>query len=110
MEIYRREELLELCSSDWQMALLIFRELGWTPERPVEAYANPLAFVKNYEGEAMHQAGQSLFAMINEEPAVSTSVQMDLGLFYRISEFVGGGAFIVGKKGAHAEAKGNGDF
>ena len=37
VEIYRCEELLELCSSDWQMALLIFRELGWTPERPVEA-------------------------------------------------------------------------
>jgi len=31
-------------------------------------------------------------------------------LGYRISEFAGGGAFIVGKKGAYAEARSNGDF
>src|SRR5206468_1025950 len=50
IELYRRERVLELHPSDWRMALLIFKEMGWTPERPVEAYATPLAFVMNYEG------------------------------------------------------------
>jgi hypothetical protein len=40
---------------------------------------------------------------------VSTSVQMDLGLFYQLTEFVGGGAFIVGRPGAYENAKAN-DF
>ena len=110
IEIYRRDELLELHPSDWLMALLIFKEMGWTPERPLEVYANPLAFVKNYEGEAMNQAGEALCAVILDDPLVSLSVQMDLGLFSRISEFVGRGTFIVGKQGAYAEAKRNGDF
>jgi len=53
IELYRRQEMLELHCADWQMALQIFNEMGWTPERPLDAYATPLAFVKNYEGEAM---------------------------------------------------------
>ena len=110
IELYRRDELLELQLSDWQMALLIFREMGWTPKRPLEAYSNPLSFVPDYEGEAMHNGGAALFTLIKAKPLVSVSVQMDLGLFYHISEFVGGGAFIIGEKGAYAEAKGNGDF
>lgn len=58
----------------------------------------------------MHHAGQALFAVIKDEPIVSASVQMDLGVFYLISEFVAGGAFIVGRKGAYAEAKRDGDL
>jgi hypothetical protein len=110
IELYRRQEMLVLHSGDWQMALQIFNEMGWTPERPLEAYATPLAFVKNYEGEAMHRAGEVLFALISDEPIVSVSIQMDLGVFYRISKFVGGGAFIVGRKGAYAEARAVGDL
>jgi len=62
------------------------------------------------EGEAMHRAREALFAVVGVEPLVSTSVQMDLSVFRRISQFVGGGAFIVGKKGAYAEARTSSDF
>ena len=110
IELYRREELLELQPSDWKMALLIFKEMGWTPKRSLEAYATPLAFVPPYEAEGIRHAGQKLFAIINDEPLVFTSIQMDLGLLHRISEFVGGGAFIVGKKGSYAKAKSDADF
>ena len=96
--------------SDWEIALLIFKEMGWTPQRSVDAYANPLAFVPPYEAEAMSHAGQKLFAIINDEPLVSTSIQMDLGLLYQILEFVGGGSFVVGRKGSYAKAKSDGDF
>jgi hypothetical protein len=109
IELYRRQEMLELHSTDWEIALQIFNVMGWTPERPLEAYAAPLAFVKNYEGEAMHHAGKALFAVVDNEPLVSASVQMNLGVLYRISEFVAGGAFIVGRKGAYEE-RANGDF
>lgn len=47
----------------------------------------------------MYLAGDALFAVVKKEPIVSASVQMNLGVFYRISEFVAGGAFIVGRKG-----------
>ncbi len=53
----------------------------------------------------MQRAGGYLFALIDDEPFVSTSVQMDLGLFYRLTEFVGGGAFIVGRPGSYEQAK-----
>jgi hypothetical protein len=57
----------------------------------------------------MLRAGRSLFALTLDEPFVATSVQMDLGLFYQLTEFVGGGAFIVGRLGAYEDAKAN-DF
>jgi hypothetical protein len=57
----------------------------------------------------MQRAGRSLFALIESEPFASASVQMDLGLFYQLTEFVGGGAFIVGRPGACEGANAN-DF
>lgn len=57
------------------------------------------------EGEAMQLAGQALFRKIGEEPVLSTGVPMDLGLFYRLTEFVGGGAFVVGRRGSYENAK-----
>ena len=109
IELYRRDEMIEATQKDWQMALLIFQEMGWQPAHPVEAYAHPLTFIMHDEGEAMQRGGHSLFALIQNEPFVSTSVQMDLGLFYRLTEFVGGGAFVVGRPGAYEDAKAN-DF
>lgn len=53
----------------------------------------------------MGQAGRSLFALIKEEPFISTSVQMDCGSLYQLTEFVGGGAFIVGRPGSYERAK-----
>jgi hypothetical protein len=55
----------------------------------------------------MQRAGRSLFAKIDAEPALSVSVPMNLGMLYRLTEFVGGGAFIVGRQGAFANAKAN---
>jgi hypothetical protein len=110
IELYRREEVLELRLSDWQTAVQIFKEMGWSAERPLLDYSAPLILVTNDEGKAMHLAGEALFAVIRAEPVLSASVQMDLGLFHRISEFVAGGAFIVAKKGAYAQARANGDF
>lgn len=110
IELYRRDEILKLHLSDWQVSLQIFNEMGWIPERSLEAYANPLAFVKNYEGEGMELAGRSLATQVREDPPSCMFVQMDLDLFYRISAFVGRGSFIVGKEGAYEEAKRNGDF
>jgi len=45
IELYRRQEMLELHSAEWGMALQIFNVMGWTPERPLEVYAAPLFFV-----------------------------------------------------------------
>lgn len=109
IELYRRDEMIEVAQNDWHMALLIFQEMGWQPARPLEAHARPLTFIKQDEGEAMQRAGRSLLALIRNEPFVSTSVQMDLGLFYQLTEFVGGGAFIVGGPGSYEDAKAN-DF
>jgi hypothetical protein len=105
VELYNREGMLEVKRQDWHMALLIFREMGWKSERPVEAYANPFLFVQNDEGAEMQSAGRNLFTLIEQEPAVGVTVQMDLGLFCRLTEFVGGGAFIVGRPGSFANAK-----
>jgi hypothetical protein len=105
IELYRPNEMIEADQQDWHMALLIFQEMGWQPARPLEACAHPLTFIKHDEGEAMQRAGRSLFALIQREPFVSTSVQMDLGLFYQLTEFVGGGAFIVGRPGSYEQAK-----
>jgi hypothetical protein len=58
----------------------------------------------------MHRAGKALFAVVADEPFVAASVQMDLGVLYNISEFVAGGAFMVGRKGAYAEAQASGDL
>jgi hypothetical protein len=109
IELYRRDEMIEADQKDWHMTLLIFQEMGWRPERPLEAYAHSRAFIKHDEGEAMQRAGRSLFAAIQQEPSVSASVRMDLGLFYRLTEFVGVGAFIVGRPGSYEDAKEN-DF
>jgi len=92
------------------MAIQLFKEMGWSEKRALLDYSTPLIFVTNDEGEAMHRAGDAVFAEIRADPVVSACVQMDLGVFYRISEFVAGGAFIVGRKGAYAEARANGDF
>jgi hypothetical protein len=110
IELYRRQDMLELHSVDWEMALQIFNVMGWTPERPLDAYAALPFFVTDSEGKAMHHAGEALFAEIRDEPLLSVSVQMDLGVLYRISEFVDGGAFIVGRKGAYAQARADGHF
>jgi hypothetical protein len=91
------------------MALLIFQEMGWKPARPLDAYARPLTFIKHDEGEAMQRAGRALFARIENEPFLSVSVRMNLGLFYQLTEFVGEGAFIVGRPGAYEDARTN-DF
>lgn len=109
IELYRRDEMVEIRLREWQTALCIFQKEGWNPKRPIGFYAYPLRFVTRDEGRAMQRAGQSLFAKIDDEPAFSTAVPMDLGTLYRVTDFVGGGAFIVGAEGAFANAKAN-DF
>jgi len=81
--------------------------IGWQP-RPIGSY-RPLWFVSEDQGKAMRRAGRMLFARIDEELGLSTSLQIDLGLLYRLTDFVGGGAFVVGKQGAFAQARAN-DF
>ncbi len=118
IELYRRDQMIEIAEKDWHTALLIFREMGWEPARPLEAYAHPLTFIKHNEGEAMQRAGrsllvrvqdESLLSLMRNEPVASPPVQMDLELFYRLTEFVGGGAFIVGQPGSYEDARTN-DF
>lgn len=106
-ELYRRDEIIKATQKDWLTALALFQEGGWQEPRPIGTYARPLSFVKHKEGEAMQRAGQALLKKFSEEPVLSTAVPMDLGLFYRITEFVGGGAFIVGHEGAYENAKAN---
>ena len=106
IELYRRNEMIEAAPEDWHMAVLIFQEMGWKPSRELEAYIHPLTFITQNDAEAMQRAGRSLFTLLEEDPAVSASVQMDLGLFYRLTEFVGAGAFIVARPGAYAKATG----
>ena len=88
IELYRRDEMIEALQKEWHMALAIFNKMGWQPARPLEAYAYPLTFITHDEAKAMEQAGLSLFALIKEEPFVSTSIQIDCGLLYRLTEFV----------------------
>jgi hypothetical protein len=109
IELYRRDGMIEIGLRAWQVAVAIFQEEGWSPIRPIETYSCPLGFIPQDEGKAMQQAGRSLFTKIDSDPAVSVSVPMDLGILYRLTEFVGGGAFVVGKQGAFANAKAN-DF
>jgi hypothetical protein len=101
--------MIEVKRRDWYVALCIFQEQGWSPVRPIGTYLPPLGFVPQDEGKAMHRAGRSLFSKINAEPALSVVVPMDLELPHWLTAFVGGGAFIVGRKGAFANAQAN-DF
>ena len=39
-------------------------------------------------------------SILEQEPWVSASVQMDLGIFYTVTEFVRAGSFVVGHPGA----------
>jgi len=104
IELYRHDDMVEIGLREWLAAVAIFQEggwsLGWSPIYPIETYIRPLGFVTEDEGKAMQRAGRSLFTKIAAEPAFSVSVPMDLGMFYRLTEFVGGGAFIVGRQGA----------
>ena len=105
IELYRRDGAMRLDRIDWHMSLSIFKELGWQPKYPMGTYANPLGFVPPAEAEAMYRAGKALFTLLEREPWVSASVQMDLGLFYSVTEFVRAGSFVVGHPGAAEEAK-----
>lgn len=87
------------------MAVLIFREMGWQPERPIELYLRPPWLVVESEARRMGSAGQKLFELVKTEPIISASVQMDLGLFYRLTEFVQTGAFIAGSPGSYRNAE-----
>jgi hypothetical protein len=109
IELYRRDAMIDIGTREWQVALSIFQEEGWSPIRPIETYLPPLGFVPQDEGKEMQLAGRSLFAKIDAERALSVSVPMDLGLLYCVTEFVGGGTFIVGRQGAFATAQAN-DF
>ena len=109
IELYRRDNMVEISLREWLVAVAVFQEGGWSPIRPIETYLRPLGFVTEDEGKMMQRAGQSLFTKINAEPVLSASVPIDLGMLYHLTEFVGGGAFIVGKQGAFANAKAN-DF
>ena len=64
VELYRRDEMIEVGQKDWHMALLIFQEMGWHPAHPLETYASPLALILHDEGQAMQRAGRSLFELI----------------------------------------------
>jgi len=109
IELYRRDEMIEILLGDWQTALRIFQDEGWRPSRSTGGYGHPLWFITQDEGKEMERAGRSLFAKIDKEPAISGSIPMNLGMLYRLTDFVGGGAFIVGAHGAFANAKAN-DF
>jgi hypothetical protein len=109
IELYRRDGMIEAFQKEWHMALLIFQEMGWQPARALEKYAYPLTFITQDEGHAMQQSGQSFFTLIREDPMVGLSVPMDIQTLYQLTEFVGGGAFIVGQSGSHELARAN-DF
>jgi hypothetical protein len=109
IELYRRGEMLPVTGEEWLAALVIFEQMGWTPERGLAAYARPLTFIKHDEGAAMREAGQCFFSRVDDEPALSVAVPLDLGLFYRLTNFVGQGAFIVGREGSYRSASEN-DF
>lgn len=99
VEIYRHWQALSLTAEDWHMALLIFREMGWQPLRPFDSYLYPLSFVTPDEAVLMAEAGRTLFQAIEREPALSASVQMDLGLFHEILLFISKDSFIIGRPG-----------
>jgi hypothetical protein len=63
--------MIEFTTDAWHMVLLIFREMGWQPGRDLAAYTYPLTFITNHDGEAMQRAVQSLFAILEKEPALS---------------------------------------
>lgn len=109
LEVYRRDEMVEIGLREWQVALRILKEQGWHPVRPFEMYTRPLWLVTHDEAKEMQRAAESLFAKIKGEPALSASVPMNLGLLYQLMDFIGRGAFIVGKPGAFADAQLN-DF
>jgi len=109
IELYRRDEMVEIRQKEWEAALGIFQEEGWQPVRPIGHYVRPLWFITQDEGKEMQRAGRLLFARIDKQPGLSAFVPMDLGMLYRLTDFVGGGAFIVGARGAFANAQAN-DF
>jgi hypothetical protein len=109
IELYRHDGMLEVSLGEWQAALDILQKQGWQPTRPAGRYASPLWFVTQDEGKKMEQAARSLFVKIDNEPVLSASVPMDLGTLYRLMDFLGGGAFVIGVHGSFAKAKAN-DF
>jgi len=109
IELYRRENMFEITLEDWRAALNILQEEGWQPVHPLGKYVQPPWLITHDEGKEMQLTARSLFAKIDTHPGLSASVPMDLGVFYRLADFIGEGAFIVGWQSSFAHARAN-DF
>jgi hypothetical protein len=102
IELYRRGEKIEMSMEGWRITLAVFQEEGWFPTHAIETYLRLPGIVTQDEGKAMQKAGRSLFTKVDAEPAISVCLPMDLGLLYSVTEFVGEGAFCIGRRGASA--------
>lgn len=104
LELYRRGEMIDLASEEWRAALGTFEDWGWEPEAGLDRYSTPLAFVKHDEGKAMQEAGHLLRNEIDKYAVLAQTLDLDIDLFFQLTQFVGRGAFIVGKPGAFENA------
>jgi hypothetical protein len=100
LELCRQGEKINLSLNEWRAAILAFKQSGWEAGGDLDVYSTPGIAIGNEDGLAMHEAGNDLWRMIDQNPALAQSVGLDMDLFFSLTQFVGKGQFSVRKSGA----------
>jgi hypothetical protein len=100
LELCRQGEKINLSLKEWSAAILAFKESGWEPGGDLDVYSTPGIGIGSEDGLAMQEAGNELWRMIDQNPALAESVGLDIDLFFSLTRFVGRGQFSVRESGA----------
>lgn len=95
LEVCREGEKIKLTLKEWRAALVAFKESGWDAGEDLDVYTETGIAIGREDGLAMQEAGYSLWRMIDQNAVLAQSVGLDIDLFFRLTEFVGKGAFSV---------------
>jgi len=95
LELCRQGEKINLSLKEWSAAILAFKESGWEPGGDLDVYSTPGIGIGSEDGLAMQEAGNELWRMIDQNPALAESVGLDIDLFFSLTRFVGRGQFSV---------------
>jgi len=100
LELCRQDEKINLSLKEWRAAVLDYKQSGWEASGDLDLYSTPGIAIGSEDGLAMQEAGNELWRMIDQNPALVQSVGLDIDLFFSLTQFVGKGQFSVRESGA----------
>jgi hypothetical protein len=100
LELCRQDERIKLSLNEWRAAILAFKQSGWEAAGDLDVYSTPGIAIGSEDGLAMQDAGNELWRMIDQNPALTQSVGLDIDLFLSLTQFVGKGQFSIRESGA----------